>query len=76
MVVYYGDLDQIQITDEQYHNNIIHQYHNLDPIFSINELENLVDILQIPYDIRLAICQVITDLPELVKRLIFIHHMQ
>ena len=69
-MAYYGDLDHIQITDDQYHNNLIHQYPHFDPTLSVPELESLIDILQIPYDLRIAFCQATKDLPELVQRLI------
>ena len=67
----YGDLDHIPITDDQYHANLLHQYPHLDPDFSITELENLIDILQVPYDTRIAFCQATGSLPELVQRIIF-----
>ena len=67
----YGDLDHVPITDAQYQANLLHQYPHLDPSFSVTELENLIDILQVPYDDRLAFCQVTRLLPELIQRLIF-----
>ena len=69
-MAYYGDLDHIQITDDQYHNNLIQQYPHFDPTLAVPELESLIDILQIPYDLRIAFCQATADLPELVQRLI------
>ena len=67
----YGDLDHIQITDAQYHANLLHQYPHLDANLSVTELENLIDILQVPYDTRIAFCQATGSLPELVQRMIF-----
>lgn len=67
----YGDLDHIQITDAQYHANLLHQYPHLDANLSITELENLIDIIQVPYDTRVAFCQVTALLPELIQRIIF-----
>ena len=67
----YGDLDHVSITSTQYKANLLHQYPHLDPSFSVTELESLIDILQIPYDDRVAFCQVTSLLPELIQRLIF-----
>ena len=67
----YGDLDHIPITSAQYKANLLYQYPHLDPTFSITELENLIDILQVPYDTRIAFCQATGSLPELVQRIIF-----
>ena len=67
----YGDLDHIPVTGAQYQANLLYQYPHLDPTFSVTELESLIDILQVPYDDRLAFCQVTSLLPELIKRLIF-----
>jgi hypothetical protein len=64
----YSDIEHVEITDEQYKANIVYQYPHLDESLSVSELEFLVDILQIPYNNRLAIIQAIHSLPILVQR--------
>ena len=71
MPVYYGDIDDSTITDEQYMSNLIHQIYKDPETTSITELEFIVDCLQVSYDFRLAFCQSTRELPELVQRLIF-----
>jgi hypothetical protein len=69
----YDDLDHIQITDEQYHSNLIHQYPHLDPALPVGELEFLIDILQVPYELRVTFCRVTKTLPELTQQIIMSH---
>jgi len=69
--VYYGDLEQTFITDEQYMSNMIYRYPQFDSILSIKEIECLSDYLQVPYDIRIVFCQVTKDLPVDIQRVIF-----
>ena len=72
-LVSYNDLDHIPVTDEQYHANLVHQYPHLDPTFPIGELEFIIEVLQVPYEFRLAFCQVTRHLPELVQQIIMSH---
>ena len=39
----YSDLDHIEITDEQYHANLLYQYPELDAVLTIAELEDYID---------------------------------
>jgi hypothetical protein len=39
----YSDLEHVEITDEQYRNNLLCQYPHLDETLSIDELEKLID---------------------------------
>lgn len=76
-MAYYGDLDILPITDDQYKSNLIHQFPHLDPSLPISELECLIDYLQVPCKTRVAYCQVTKSLPTDVQRLIFellFHH--
>lgn len=70
-LVYYGDLEQTSITEEQYMSNMIYRYPQFDSILSIKEIECLSDYLQVPYDIRIVFCQVTKDLPVDIQRVIF-----
>jgi len=72
-LVSYNDLDHIPITDEQYHSNLVHQYPHLDPTFSLDELEFIIKVLQVPYERRLAFFQVTRCLPELAQQIIMSH---
>ena len=70
-LVYYGDLDTLSITDEQYKSNMVYRYPNLDASLPVSELECLTDYLQVSYQTRIAFCQVTESLPIDIQRFIF-----
>lgn len=66
----YDDLDHIPVSEDQYLANLVYQYPHLDPVFPVGELEFLIDVLQVPYELRVTFCRVTKSLPEFTQRII------
>tara|TARA_B110000285_G_C14906335_1_gene505729 strand:+ start:240 stop:593 length:354 start_codon:yes stop_codon:yes gene_type:complete len=68
--VWYGDIDFVTISDDQYRANMYHQINEptLPSNLSVSKLEKVADFIPlVTDDLRLTFCRVTQSLPELAQ---------